>query len=213
MDISALRVRSRSVRLAGPFIIGLLLVVAGFSAYAVSSGRTGDSQRSGRAKVETQKGNMTIADLPELSFSILVENPRWKMDAPIPVKLRVYNAGQVPVQGLCSFQLVDLTKGGRDPFKERSNLWAPVIVQAEGAKPAAVPGPFSSVLNPGQTMDLEVDLNKLNWAKVIQSVWPRSTLSQTAEAGDEYELSFRLEVRTEGTRARAESNKVKVSIK
>ena len=209
MDISTSRVGSRRVRLGGKFIVGLLLIVAGLSAFAVSSGRTADIRHEGNPKVETQ--NTTTADLHDLNFSISVENSRWEMGSTIPVKLRVQNTGKVPVEGICSFRLND-PKAGSDPYKQGRNLWAPIIVQAEGVNPAVMPGPASSLLNPGQTIDVQIDLQKLNWAKAIQSTWPDGTLAQNAEAGD-YEFSFRINVRIGETSEVIESNKVKVSIK
>ena len=212
MDMSTLCMRYEIVRLSRRFIFGLLVVVA-LSACAVSLARTGDPPHEGHPKVKTQNVGTTNSDLPELEFLISVENQQWKRRGPIPVKLRLHNAGKVPITGICSFQLDDPT-AGNDPYKEGRNLWAPVIFDEAGVQPARViPGESaSSTLDPGQTLELQVDLNKLNWGKVIQNSWPDGTFYQNAEPGN-FEFSFRMNVRTGETREQIESNKVKVSLK
>lgn len=207
MDISTSRMRDWRARLSRRFIFGLLIVVA-LCAGAVSSGSTGKIPQQGNAKVNTQNAGSTAGDERKLEFVVSVENHKWKKGEPILVKLRVHNAGKDPIGGICSFELRDpLT--GNDPYKQGRNLWAPVFVKAEGIQP--ITGSGSSRLNPGQTIELEVDLNKLNWGTAIQSMWPNENLSQKGATGD-YELSFSMNVYPRGTSEKIESNKVKVSI-
>lgn len=146
----------------------------------------------------------------KLDLVVSVDNRRWKIGDPFLAKLRVHNPGKVPVQGICSFALTD-PLAVDNPYKEGRNLWAPVIVQEGGVQPA--PGPVASVLKPGQTIELEVDLNKLNWASAISNLWPANPISRSGyEAGD-YDFSFRIHVTTQETAEKMESNRIKVSIK
>jgi hypothetical protein len=212
MDRSTLCMRYEIVRLSRRLVFGLLMVVA-VSACAVLAGRTSNITHEGNANLKTENGGTTAADLGELEFLISVENQQWKMGGPIPVKLRVHNKGKVPIVGICSFDLTDPTAGS-DPFKQGRNLWAPVVIQASGVQPArAAPGETaSSMLNPGQPVEFEVDLNKLSWGTAIQATWPDGTLSQDAKPGN-YEISFRMKVRTIETPSNIESNKVRVTLK
>jgi hypothetical protein len=203
--MSTMIMRHEIVLLSSRFITGLLIVVA-LTACAVSNGRTGNVSHEGNTKVTAQ--NVTDNER-KLDFVVSLDKQQWKLGGPILVKLRVHNAGNLPVNGICSFALTNPTVGN-NPYKEGQNFWAPVIVQAGNVEPA--PGPVSSTLNPGETLELEVDLNKLNWAKAISNDWPSEALSQTRVAGA-YEFSFRMHVKTGSSSEKFESNKIKVSIK
>lgn len=208
MEMSTFSRRYAIVRVSNRFVFGLLVVLA-LSACAVSSWRTADISQAGNAKVNTENAGTTADDERKLDLVVSVDNQQWKIGGPILVKLRVHNAGKLSVEGICSFELIDPT-AGNDPYKERLNLWAPVIVQAGGVQPAQ--GPNLSTFSPDQTVELEVDLNTLNWASVISNSWPRNPISQISPNGD-YEFCFRIHVKTEETSEKIESNKVKVSIK
>jgi hypothetical protein len=207
MEMSTESMRCEMFRLSNRFVFSLLIVVA-VSACAVSNGRTGNISHEGNASVKNQNTSTPANDGRKLEFVVSVDNKRWKLEGPMLVKLRVHNAGDLPVQGICSFALTDPTAGD-DPYKEGRNLWAPVIVQAAGVEPA--PGPASTMVNPGESLELEVDLTKLNWASMIQSDWPSKTITGTRAAGA-YEFSFRMHVKTAETSEKIESNIVKVSI-
>lgn len=212
MDMSTLCMRYQIVCLSRRSIFALLIVVA-LSACVASNGRTSDTTHAGNANVKTQNAGTTNADEREMDLVLSVENQQWKMGDAVPVKLRLHHKGKVPVLAICSFHLTD-PAAGKDPFKQGRNLWAPVVIEAAGVQPArAAPGETaSSLLNPGQPVEFEVDLNKLLWGKLIQSTWPNGTFSQTAEPGN-YEVSFRMNVRGGETSEQIKSNAVKVALK
>jgi hypothetical protein len=204
----SLIIRSRKDRFWSGSVFFLLVIACALSACVLTNGRTTRNLEKGKTGVSQGNANSQPVAEHELEFAVTTEDRQWPKESPRLVRLRIHNSATVEFSGICAFTLTSKTKheSGSDWY----SFWAPVRLQGSGAEPMR--GPFPSKIEKDQQFEVAVDVSKLKWGRLVQAVWPNSTLSDIVPAG-EYDFYFDMALGAGDSKKHIESNKVVVSIR